>query len=181
MTADNRLPDVAPPAHARRGGPGQDQAIDRANAVRLLTLRAAGLTYDQIAREVGYADGSGARNALLRALDRHEAENAAHLRTLENMRLDSDERVLRGIIGNSDLSAAERVRAIDARTRLSARRSRMNGLDAPVKVEVDAGTQAQLDDALAHLERVVLGEVVDVAEDPDSGGTDQAGTATDAG
>ena len=168
------LPDVPlPPPGDRQGAPGHDQATDRANAIRLLTLRAAGMSYEQIAQEVGYADGSGARQALLRALQRHESENVAELRQIENLRLDTDERALRAIIGDTQRPAGERIRAIDARTRLSARRARMNGLDAPVQVQLSAGVQAELSDALAELGEIlgivpgtVVGEVHDEPVDP---------------
>lgn len=155
-----------PTAGERRGDPGHDQAMERANAVRLLTLRAARMTYAQIAEELGYADASGARNALLRALDRHEAENVAQLRTLENLSMDTDERALRVIIGDPATPVRERVAAIRARTQLGARRSRLNGLDAPIQVALSAGVEAELADALAEVGAVVFGTVTHVDGDP---------------
>lgn len=177
MTLDPAdLPPV-PPASARQGDPGHDHATERQVAIRLLTLRTAGMTYTQIAQEMGYADASGARQALLRALDRHEAENAAELRAIENMRLDSDERVLRSIITDTNAAPRDRIAAINSRTRVSARRSRMNGLDAPVQVAISAGVQAELQDALSELGEtvgLVLGAdgVYRVPETPD--GADDA-------
>ena len=132
------------PASERRGVPGHDQAHDRAAGAELMRLRMMGLSYAQIAQEAGYADGSGARNALLRALDRHEAENATQLRTVENLRLDADERALRSIIGDPTAPAVTKIKAIDSRTRLSARRSRLNGLDAPVQVQFDIDTAREM-------------------------------------
>lgn len=161
-----------PPASTAHGDP--DRADTVARGARLLQLRSAGMTYEQIAREEGYSDKSSARQALLRALDRHEAENVVELRTLENMRLDSDERVLRAIISDTTAPAATRLRAIDTRTRLSARRARMNGLDAPVAVTISAGVEAALEDALRDLDEVlreqlgdavVPGEVSDVTDE----------------
>lgn len=165
-TEPTGLPDVPlPPASDRQGNGGHDAAGERASAIRLLTLRTAGMTYAQIAEQMGYADASGARTALLRALDRHESENAKQLRELENMRLDTDERALRAIISDASVKVGDRIRAVDARTRLSARRARMNGLDAPVQVALSAGVQAELTDALAELGEqlgVVTGEVLAV-------------------
>lgn len=140
--------------------PGHDQAQDRAVGIRLLTHRANRMTYAQIAEVEGYADASGARMALLRALARHEAESAHELRTIENMALDTDERALRTIISNPALPGKDRVAAVNARTRLSARRARLNGLDAPVQIAVGAGSLAELDDALTLLEEIVKGQVV---------------------
>lgn len=149
------LEPTLPPASERQGQPGHDTATERAVAIRLLTLRTQGLTYAQIAEETGYADASGARQALMRALNRHEAESAAELRQLENLRLDADERALRAIIGDATRSPGVRVAAINARVRLSARRARMNGLDAPVAVQISAGVAAGLDAALREMEDVV--------------------------
>jgi predicted transcriptional regulator len=166
------LADIQIPVPAeRRGTPGHDTATDRANAIRLLTLRAARMTYAQIAEEMGYSDGSAARHALMRALDRHEAENVVQLRQLENLALDTDERAIRAIISDTNLKPEQRIRAVDARTRLSARRSRMNGLDAPVKVEVSASIQQELQAALeeylsaARGVETVTGEVTEVHDE----------------
>ena len=153
--------DAIPPASEAHGQAGHDTAGELARGARLLRLRAARMTYDQIATEMGYSDKAAARNALIRALQRHEAENVTELRTLENLALDADERVLRSVIQDSQAAPALRVKAIDSRTRLSARRSRLNGLDAPIQVAISAGVAADLDDALAEAEAVLVrGEVL---------------------
>lgn len=151
---DDDLPTL-PPASQSQGNPGHDSADRVARGAELLRLRMLGMSYDQIAEQAGYSDKGAARHALMRALDRHEAENAAQLRHIENLRLDADERVLRSIIGDASLSASARIRAIDSRTRLSARRARMNGLDAPVAVQISAGVAAGLEDALRELDEAV--------------------------
>ena len=168
------IAEVLPPASQSRGEPGHDSATEVARGARLLRLRAARMTYEQIATELGYADKAAARNALMRALARHEAENVTELRALENLALDADERVLRAMITDANVPAATRLRAIDSRTRLSARRSRLNGLDAPIQVALSAGVQADLEDALAEAEAVLVrGEVIhppDPDDDPGSAG-----------
>lgn len=151
-----------PPARQAQGDPGHDQAGEYLRGIKLIRLRRARLTYAQIAAEMGYYDASAARQALLRALDRHEADDARTLRILENHALDADESTLRGIIGNTQASAAERIRAVDARTRLSARRSRLNGLDAPIQVAISAGVEADLADALTDLAAILAETGVDV-------------------
>jgi hypothetical protein len=159
------IEDVRRPA-SEDHGERHDQAMDYARAARLLRLRAMRFTYAQIAEEEGYADGAGARNALIRALERHEAENVRELRALENLALDEDERMLRTVITDRSVELGTRIRAVDARTRLSARRARMNGLDAPVKVELSAGAQAAMDAALQLAEQVVTGDVLTVTDEP---------------
>jgi DNA-binding CsgD family transcriptional regulator len=164
------LEDTRTPASEARGTPGHDSADEIARGARLLRLRAARMSYAQIARVEGYSDKSTARQALLRALTRHEAENVTELRTLENLALDEDERALRTIIANSATAPGTRIRAIDSRTRLSARRSRLNGLDAPLQVQLSAGVAADLADAIAEAEQVfgdiVPGFVVESRDEP---------------
>jgi hypothetical protein len=169
------LPDL-PAASTRHGD--KDQALDRATAIRILTLRANRFTYAQIAEELGYSDPASARNALMRALDRHEAENVQQLRTLENLALDADERQLRTIILDAEnRTPTERIHAIDARTRLSARRSRLNGMDAPQQLVVSSGAYLQVQEALTALRERLLpdddtvpGEVTDRRDDDDTAG-----------
>lgn len=160
-----------PPASVRQGQPGHDTADERANAIRILTLRVQRLTYAQIADEMGYSDAGSARHALMRALDRHEAENVTQLRTLENLGLDADERRLAAIAANPEVKPRDQISAVDAKTRLRARRARLNGLDAPVKVEVSASIQQELQAALeeylsaARGAETVTGEVTEVHDE----------------
>ena len=155
-----------PPASELQGNPGHDTALELARGARILRLRMARMTYEQIAEAEGYSDKATARNALIRALQRHEAENVTELRALENLALDDDERTLRTIITDRNVDASLRIRAIDSRTRLSARRSRLNGLDAPIQVALSAGAQADLADALAEAEAVLVrGEVLDSTDE----------------
>lgn len=164
------LDETKRPASETQGDPGHDVATEYAKGARLVRLRAARLTYQQIAEEEGYADAAGARNALVRALKRHEAENVTELRALENLSLDDDERALRTIILTG--KPADKIAAVNARVRLSARRARLNGLDAPLQIALSAGVAADLADALAEAEavftEVVPGMVTSVRdESPD--------------
>lgn len=161
---------LLPPAGDLRGVPGHDEALDTMRGLALVRDKALGLTYDQMAARHGYRQGSGARQALLRALDRHEAADVRHLRAIENARYELDQRALRTIIADPTAEPALRIRAIDARTRSAARHARLNGLDAPIQVAVSSGAQAQLADALAELEQVVTevigGDVLAVSDEP---------------
>lgn len=148
-----------------------DNDLSRAAArrIRAVRLRIDGATYDQIARICGYSDKKAAWDAVHRALARTEVENVTELRQIENMRLDSDERVLRAIIADSGAKPETRIRAIDSRLRLSARRGRLNGTDAPVQVALSAGVASDLADAIREAEEVltgfVPGEVVSSVDD----------------
>ena len=56
---------------------------------RVLELSAFGMTDDEIAIELGYANRSGVWKARQRALAHHQAEAAENYRTLEVARLDA--------------------------------------------------------------------------------------------
>lgn len=162
----DRAIESLPPAGDMQGDPGHDQARTLARAATLMRDRALGFTYEEMAQRNGYADGSGARQALIRALTERAAENAAQLRAIENDRYELDQRALRLIIGDQTKPDGTRIRAIDARTRASARHARMNGIDAPVQVQISSGVRQELDSALQRAREVILGEVIEVHDEP---------------
>jgi transposase len=66
-----------------------------AEAVR---LRTANNSYEEIARQLGWANGTAARRAIYRALDRHEEKGIDELRRVENAKIDWAEAQLVEII-----------------------------------------------------------------------------------
>jgi hypothetical protein len=159
-----------PPAGQDRGTPGHDLARATARRAQAVRDRLGGLSYVEIAERHGYADKSAARNVVMRALDRVEARAVDELRDVENARLDLIQLSLTPILVSTGGRPADRIAAASALLRTSERRARLNGLDAPARLEVSAGAQAQLQDALAELRQVVLGtgEVVYVADDDEA-------------
>lgn len=92
---------------------------------RALELRRAGVTFDAIADSLGFAHRSGAHNAVARALARNPEPAGEDVRALEVDRLD---RMLvavwqRAMTGDS--------KAMDQALKISERRARLLGLDAP--------------------------------------------------
>lgn len=109
-------------------GLGEDKTSPRLVAAQLrqadaARLRVAGMTYGQIARELGYANESAAYNAVKGALRRVTVPAVEELRLIEGERLDLAqqaiwERVLQG-----------ELEALRAFLKLSERRARLFGLD----------------------------------------------------
>ena len=101
------------------------RAVAAVKRARVVEAVADGATYEQAAKQAGYATRSGAYKAFWRAIDGREAEAVEDHRALELARLDALqvafwERVMAG-----DLKAASMVlRIID-------QRSRLLGLDKP--------------------------------------------------
>ncbi len=99
-----------------------------ADIAKAMQMRIAGLTYQVIAKTMGWANKSVAYNACMREMIRLKQEPAQESRTLELLRIDRAQAAIwdQVIKGNHG--------AIDRFVRLSERRSRILGLDAPTKI-----------------------------------------------
>lgn len=111
----------------------------RAMEHRVMTLRLAGMPFEQIAREVGYADQSGAYRAYQRVMERTVRPMADEAREEEVSRLD---RLImsywpRALGGNGH---DPNPKAADVVFRAMDRRAKLLGLDAPIKQEIDVTT-----------------------------------------
>jgi hypothetical protein len=116
-------------------------------------MRSEGRNYDEVATALGFTDRSTARRAVERGLLAVVAEPAAHLRTLELARLDillskawevlqaehivvSQGRVMEHpVTGEPMVDHQPVLHAIDRVLRISERRCKLLGLDAPVRIE----------------------------------------------
>ncbi len=115
-----------PPSQARR-----DAAAAR--EIRAVDLRVMGHSYAAIADALGYYDRSGARKAILSALQGAAVEQAADRAALVQRELE--------LIDACILGLAEQIRrgvprAVEVALRASERRARLLGLDAPVRASV---------------------------------------------
>lgn len=108
---------------------------------RCLELRLAGGSLESIGRAVGLHKSNVSRRIKAALADIPAAEADA-LRTLENERLDAMQVSIWAKVRKGDLGAVDRA------IRISERRSRLNGLDAPQRV--DLGTKAVDIDAVAR-------------------------------
>lgn len=98
--------------------------INAAEKAKLaLSLRKQGYQLDEIAKQCGYADKSGAWRAIKRELDKLPTPNAAELRKVEEMRLDDAIKTIYKKVESGDLWAIDRFVA------LSKRRSEVTGMD----------------------------------------------------
>ena len=106
--------------------------VDR--EIKVLDLRRAGLTWQRIAEEVGYADHTGAYAAYKRAIKRTMQQPADELRTQEVDRLDR----LQVAVWPSAMKGD--TRAVLTIFRFMERRARLLGLDKPIKIEQEITT-----------------------------------------
>lgn len=127
---------------------------------QVLELRRDGLTFDAIARRLGYSDPSGAYHAFQRALARITEEPAQEVRRLELERLDWMFECLR------DAIAKGRGYAIEKGIMIMDRRARLLGLDAPTKHQVTVSDTLVAEiESLAHDLGVLDAEVVEEEND----------------
>lgn len=116
-------------------------------------MKIQGLTWQQIADQLGYASSGSAYTAVMPWLRRQAEETIADLRDLTNARL---ERVMTALYPKAiagDVKAAAEFRRYLADFR------RHNGLDAPVQVQISTGAEARIQSALADARSVILGLV----------------------
>jgi hypothetical protein len=109
-----------------------------------LNLRAAGATYRQVQKALGFASTSGAYDCVQRALLKLKTEASDLARMLEAVRLDQVIRALwPSIVGtvvdgvHVDPPFNEMATAINRFVQVSKRRADMLGLDAPVRIDFE--------------------------------------------
>jgi hypothetical protein len=95
-------------------------------------LRKAGKGYQAIASHLGYKGPSGAYKAVSSALKKILAEPVDELRTLEEQRLDTMLSAIWPAVLKGDLGA------VDRGLRIMERRAKLDGLDAPIRVDMEA-------------------------------------------
>jgi hypothetical protein len=132
-----------------------------ARQLQALELRLAGVTYEQIATQLGYASRSGAHRAVESALKQTLREPAEALRELSAQRLDRATTALWRRVQDGD------AHAIDVLLRIEARRARLLGLDAPASLEQSA---------CESVVRLIRLEPGPAAQMPDGNGDQEART-----
>lgn len=122
----------------------------RAEAV---TLAMAGLSYEKIGEELGITPKS-AWNLVNRTIEETRNYAVDELRLLENARLDRMTTAIWNKVLEGDLNA------VNAYLRISERRAKLNGLDAPTKVQMAMSVRVEMEEKLRELQEVIDAEVV---------------------
>lgn len=110
---------------------------------KALDLRKAGATYGAIAKQLGYANDSGAEHAVKAALKATVQDAADSVRELELERLDALLLNMWSQVQKGNQGAVDRV------LRIMERRAKLLGLDAPTKSQVTI--EKMTDDELIKL------------------------------
>lgn len=131
-------------------------------------LRAEGWTYERIANEVGFADHTGARKAVQRALrasvrDANDTATHLELNSLDEMAREAWQVLQRTHVVVSQGRVVELdgvpvpddapvLAAIDRLLKIQERRSKLLGLDEPTRSRVETVTESAVDAEIARLE-----------------------------
>lgn len=137
--------------------------------VEAMTLRLAGLTYQQIAERMDLSE-SGAYDLVKRSFRYVETDTVDEMRQLENDRLDRAQAAIWPKVLRGEESA------ISTFLSISGQRARINGLNSPTKVDISVGVRTEMESALNQLEELVMdAEVIEDAQvvPDDTGDSDE--------
>lgn len=140
-----------------------DRIEHRTRAAEATRLRAFGVPYREIADRLGFPSENAATKAVLGLLRRTEADAVADLRALEAERLDYLTRVtLEDIAASAQSPNGLSAPLVSAAVRISERRARLLGLDAPQQVQV--GSPVDIEGVAREFTEIL--EAVAIAESP---------------
>lgn len=150
-------PDEGPEDEDRLEIPADLQEVRRRREderrTEVMSLVMAGFTPDQIAQRLEVSQVA-VQNIITRALAARPEPAVDQMRQVENARLDRAQAAIWTKVLEGDQ------RAIQTFLQISSRRSRLNGMDAPIQIDVSARVRVEMEQALDELKEVVLGEVV---------------------
>lgn len=137
----------------------------KAQRVEIMALRVAGFSESQIAERMDLNSEVVSR-IIEETLDKAVNPAIAEMRRLENQRLDRAQSAIWSEVVKGNL------KAINTFLRISQQRSKVNGLYAPTKVEMNIGIKREMETALSELESLLnyqASQIVDaeVVEDLD--------------
>lgn len=134
-----------------RGGSPSPSSVRRAKAAerqrQVVALRLHGHTFQAIAERLGYKTAWSAQQAFTAGLERWGQQDVAEYRAVEIARLDSYLASIAPQVAKGSLFA------IDRAVKISERRSKLLGLDAPTRLTIT-------DEALEAEREKLKGEVV---------------------
>ena len=133
--------------------PTHGKVYRHARRAEAVTLAMAGLSYEKIGEELGIST-SAAHALVTRTIAETRNYAVDHLRELENARLDRMTTAIWNKVIEGDL------KAVDSYLRIAERRAKLNGLDAPTRVQMAVSVRVEMEEKLRELQEVIDAEVV---------------------
>ena len=113
----------------------------------------AGLSYEKIGDELGIS-ASAAWNLVNRTISETRNYAVDQLRQVENARLDRATTAIWNKVLEGDL------KAVDSYLKIADRRAKLNGLDAPTKVQMSVSVKQEMEAKLSELQDVIDADVI---------------------
>lgn len=155
QTAEPRNSVPTPSSGKRSATPGRQKSSPeviarRERDQRAVDMRRAGVSWDAIARALGYSDSSHAHKSFMVYMREYPRESIEDARQVELDRLDQ----LQAAIWQQCLASGSTNQhwAIDRMLKISDQRARLLGLNAPVRQEVSVITESTVDQAIRDLQ-----------------------------
>ena len=142
---------------ARGTGPSVEEAERKAKRVEILALRLAGFSAEQIA-ERQQLSASVVEDIIAVTLENTKNRAVAQMREEENLRLDRAQTAIWGAVIQGDTTA------INTFLRISQQRSKINGIYAPKKIEMNVGIRHEMESALSDLENLMRQQAEEIID-----------------
>jgi|TARA_R100001230_G_C5634547_1_gene141621 hypothetical protein len=115
--------------------------------MKVIDLRKAGLTFDEIAEQVGYKSRSGAKEAFDAAIRYWGHESVTELRVIENERVEELWRRTYLKLQDPTLELSEELMLMQTALKITESKRKLHGLDAPRQLELSGrdGEEIQTD------------------------------------
>lgn len=125
---------------------------------KAVELRRAGMSWDAIARTLGFSDSGHAHRAFRQFMVNYPKEDVEELRQLELDRLDAMQHAIWPRVLDSEDSNQHW--AMDRALKIQDQRSRLMGLNKPVRQEVTVLTESTVDTAIAALKEQLAAQAL---------------------
>lgn len=144
---------------ARQNRPGNPEVIARRERdAEAVALRRNGMTWDAIARTLGYSDAGHAHTAFTRFMASYPKEAVDESRQLELDRLDAVQQSI--WVRCLDSDDKDQHWAIDRFLKISDQRARLMGLNKPVRQEISVLSEHTVDDAIVALQEQLASQAL---------------------
>ena len=142
---------------ARGTAPSVAEAERKAKRVEILALRLAGFSQVQIADRMDL-ESRDVESLIADALENTKNRAVGEMRELENARLDRAQSAIWSDVVKGDIPA------INAFLRISQQRSKINGIYAPKKIEMNMSIRNEMESALQDLEALMSQTAEDIVD-----------------
>jgi hypothetical protein len=154
--------------------------------MKVIDLRKAGLTFEEIAERTGYESRSGAKMAFDAAVKYWGHESVTELRVIENERVEDLWRRTYQMLEDPTLTLPQSLRIMETALKVTESKRKLHGLDAPRQLEIsgqdgdeiktDVGTI--LKERLQELHDRYVESTVEPPTEPSGATADGQGTNT---